>query len=108
MSPFELLGHAIDAAKRWKAYGLTGEPVVQLTMIRERRPTGRTVRLFGDRGPKGDVSLVRPAGDAWKVVAVFPAVAVATWITKAAERAGTPLDEPSRSAEREGDVGEGT
>lgn len=88
MSPFDLLEHAVDAAKRWKAQGLSGEPVVQLTMRRERQPAGRTVRLFDDRGPRGEISLVRQDGDAWKVVAVFPAIAVAKWITRAAEQAG--------------------
>lgn len=104
MTPLELLRHAAEAAKRWKDEGLTGEPFVQLTMHRRKQPTGRTVRLFEDRGPRGEISLVRRDGNGWKIVAVFPAVAVAEWIARAARKAaeegareaGIPMDgEPS-------------
>lgn len=92
MSPIELLQHCIDTIERWKTQGLPGTPFIQLTMQKNRPPTGDTVRLFGTRGPKGDICLVRPHQGGWKVVATFPAASTAAWIGREAQRAVAEME----------------
>ena len=87
MNPIELLRHATDAVRAAHERGSKHEAMIQLTMVRERRPTGSTVRMFGTQGPKGDICLVKPQGEAWMVVATFPAAQTARWIAGKAEEA---------------------
>jgi hypothetical protein len=93
VNPVELLQHAVDAIESARRRGSQHEPMIQMTMVRQRRPTGRTIRMFGSQGPKGDVCLVRTHGQGWQVVATFSAVDTAKWIGRMADRA---LDELQR------------
>lgn len=50
-------------------------PFIQIVIFRplDKKPTGRTIKMFGTRGPRGDVCLVKKRNNQYEVVATFDA-----------------------------------
>lgn len=78
MKPVELFDLCMDAIDRFNRGEVFAEkPFVMLTLPRPGKTCGRTIRLFGNSGPKGDVATAhRRADGGLDVVAYFPAIPI--------------------------------
>ncbi|MDV5822280.1 hypothetical protein [Sphingobium naphthae] len=78
MKPVELFDLCIDAIDRFNRGEVLAErPFVMLTIPRSGKTCGRTIRLFGNSGPTGDVATAHQrAGGGLDVVAYFPAIPI--------------------------------
>lgn len=78
MKPKELFDLCMDAIDRFNKGEVSADrPFVMLTLPRQQKHCGRTIRLFGKTGPTGDVATAhRRADGGLDVVAYFPAVPI--------------------------------
>jgi hypothetical protein len=78
MKPVELFDLCMDAIDRFNRGEVIAEkPFVMLTIPRTGKTCGRTIRLFGNSGPTGDVATAHQRADGGlDVVAYFPAIPI--------------------------------
>lgn len=84
MKPVELFDLCMDAIDRFnRCEVFADKPFVMLTLPRRNKTCGRTIRLFGNTGPTGDVATVhRRADGGLDVVAYFPAIPIIQALAK--------------------------
>lgn len=78
MKPQELFDLCMDAIDRFnRGEVFADKPFVMLTLPRQQKYCGKTIRLFGRTGPTGEVATAhRRADGGLDVVAYFPAVPI--------------------------------
>lgn len=78
MNQQELFDLCLDRINAWNEGELfADEPILGLTLQRPKLPTGETIRLYGNAGPRGRIARVAKRDKGFMVVAYFPAVPIA-------------------------------
>lgn len=77
----ELLDLCGEAIGRWELNRAHNPfPFVRLVLWRDQNPTGRTIRLFGNKGPSGRLDIVREKDGGYELVALFDATKVVNFL----------------------------
>jgi hypothetical protein len=72
MTPQQLVDACVGQVNAFNAGELVADaPFISLVVMRDKPPTGETVRLFGRYGPRGRIANCQHRGGKWKIVAYF-------------------------------------
>ena len=71
MTADELLRLCAEAVAIQRGSPLPSRPFVRLLLTVDKKPTGRSVRLAGNAGPRGRLDIVRPKGGRFECVTLF-------------------------------------
>jgi len=78
----ELTALCLATIGQFEEDGNPEEPFVRLVLTRERAPTGRTIQLCENQGPRGRIDIIRTMAGYHEIVTLFSARKILKWVAK--------------------------